>query len=471
MAGRTAASGVTPVQRLRRRALWRAEAGLPDRAVLVEWFPIAELEHEKEAARRIRGLCHVHLLRLLDFGVADARNAYALSEAPDGVDLFTVLRAAPIELPPFFGVAVAQGVTRALGAIAKVSSHGRRRAGGHGRVNQGTVFVGWDGSVRLLAFAPAGRSGTRHQEDMIAPELRLSERLLTPAADVYAMGALLRGLLPAASLRRPSVDRLLRRCLHVQADQRMSLHSLELALQELLFELQAPMSLGNALGDLLGQCCPRAAPDLLDTDWGENTGDAYLALPPTLVPLSPSTVPLSPMWLRTAAPKRRGALSTGSRIAVTAALGLGALAALMAWTLSHNESTGTPLTSPLPVQQASLAALAPVLENAPPKALPLLHPGSMAMPWQGLRLSIERQHLDSLRLSLLLRLYNPGREAITPDLSALRLFIGDTDAVGLAPLSPPVLTVGGGRRQEVQVFFQVPVLVPSPLSGWLRAAP
>lgn len=443
---RPPASGSTPAQRLRRRALWRGEAGLPDRPVLVEWFPIAEHEHERDAARRLRGLCHVHLLRLLDIGTADARSAYAVSEAPDGVDLFTVLRAAPGELPPFWGVAVLAAVARALTATGGHLAHGKRRHGGHGRVNLGTIFVGWDGSVRLLAYSPLGTTGAGGSgrfDDNVAPELRLSERLLTSAADVYALGSLLRELLPPAALRRRNVARLIRRCLHVQADQRIALSTLGDAFEELLLELRAPAGRAQAIGEVLGRYCPRATTDLIDADWGEHTGDGYPALPPTLAPLSASTVMLSPTWLRPLPPKKPPPVGRLRQLVIPTVLGLSSLAAL--WALSPPAAPLLPAASAARVDPPPIATIPD--EAATPLGL------------AGLRVSIERIDSQPDRITLLARLVNPSRQPIATQLDGLLLDLdgapGQPPQAALRPAPSPPITVGAGRVQEVQLHFPI----------------
>jgi hypothetical protein len=441
------ASGSTPAQRLRRRALWRGEAGLPDRPVLVEWFPLADFEHERAAARRVRGLCHVHLLRLLDIGLADARNAYAVSEAPDGVDLFTVLRAAPGELPPFFGVSVVRQVARALLALEKHLLSSPRRHGGHGRVNLGTVFVGWDGSVKLLAFAPLGPLGSSGRaEESGAPELRLSDRLLTSAADVYALGVLLRELLPPSALRRREFQRLMRRCLHTQADQRIALSTLELALEELLIELRAPLHRAQAIGEVLGRSCPRATTDLVDADWGEHTGDGYPALPPTLAPLSASTVLLSPAWLRAQPPEKSARRSLMRRLAAPLGLGFGiaALAGLSLWGLG---AQSPPIARAQPIEPPPIAATEEPVAPPPSELLP------------GLRTSIERIERTPQQIAITLRLTNPTAQPIAANTSALRLALRSAPEATLEPLSSPTLTVGAGRVQELRLTFYDPQLL------------
>lgn len=444
-APRSQAAGGTVVPRLRRRALFRGEAGLPDRSVLVEWFPAADLVAERRAARRVAGLCHVHLLRLIDIGAMDSRSAYAVSEAPDGVDLFNVLRAAPFELPPWWGAAVVLAVTRALCALERQLSRGPRAGCGHGRVNQGTVFVGWDGGVRLLAFSPAGSAS--HRPEDIAPELRLSDRLLTSAADVYALGALLRDLLPVAARRRKEAARLLRRCLYPQAEKRIGLSALAAACEELLYEWQAPTERASAIGDVLSQCCPRATVDLLDADWNSSVSDGYPALPPTLAPLSPSTVQLSPSWLRPAAPAAKRNLSRVGAAVLPPAVALCALAALSLW--------GRPrpaLPPPLASAPAAIAERAVDAAREPPSQSPLR--------LEGLRLSIEHVSSEPGRVALVVRLTNPGPVPVAPDLSMLRLSVAGAGLWGLAPLSPPALAVGAGRTQAAQLFFPWPATAP-----------
>ena len=81
-------------QRMRRRAIFAGEGNLPDREVLLDWFPAHLLPVEARRTRALRTVRHIHLLRLFDLGLADPRTAYAISEAPNGVDLSTLLRAA-----------------------------------------------------------------------------------------------------------------------------------------------------------------------------------------------------------------------------------------------------------------------------------------------------------------------------------------------------------------------------------------
>ena len=359
-------SATTPHVRLRRRALLRADPGLPDRPVLIEWFARADLD-AAEAARR-QGACHVHLLRLHHIGFADARTAYAISEAPAGVDLHTVCRAAPEKLPAWWAVAVVAAAARGLGALHQ---HLQRRGGtAHGGIELGTLFVSWSGAVQLLAYAPPVLPSLAPT----APEVLAAPRLITPAADVYALGAVLRALLPQAALARGPLQRLVRRCLLPHADERPALPAVQAALEAALWELDAPLGRAAAIGELLGRVCPRAATvDLADAEWGDSALASFATLPATLFPLNPlstGAVPLSPTWV-TAAPEptvspvpppaprsSRRTLAVGAAALGAALLGSGAL-----WLAgTSSPAPGAPGSAQLAPSGSGL----PVLAGSPP---------------------------------------------------------------------------------------------------------
>lgn len=463
-----ASSGTTPrtlspptldTPRVRRRALWRGEAGLPDRAVLVDWFPVSQLASEQAAASRVRGCQHAHLLSLIALGAADARTAYAISEASEGVDLSTVARAAPFELPPWWSVHVVACLCRGLLHLVEAQTRRRLAARGHGRINVSNIFLGWNGRVQLLSFAPAAGS-SRHDESL-APELRLSERLLSPAADVYALATLLRQLLPAAVLARPGCSRLLRAALLRQAEQRLSLAALHSGLQALSLELSAPLSRVAAVGEVVARFCPPARVDLLETDWGESTGDGLAALPPSLAPFATAPVSLSPTWYRRPAPaaaNRR--LPFSAWLAVP--LGLTALTLAGLW-LSSPPSSGvatdrpTPSAPPLIAPAAKPEAAAPagppaVSERETAAVAPLLPPASLA----GLRVAVSglswtqggRPGETLARAQV--RLSNPGHDVLHADLRELVL-VGPGGVV-LRPQPSPqllgssIIAVGPGRQ-------------------------
>ena len=489
------ASGSTPrvlmsvasadLPRVRRRALWRGEAGLPDLPVLVEWFPIGQLASERSAAQRVRGVCHAQLLRLIAIGPADARSGFAVSEASDGVDLATVARAAPGELPAWWAIHVIAQLTRAVQFLIDVQQRRGLPCVGHGRISANTVFVGWNGSVQLLAFSAA--SGSGRGDETLAPELRASERLLTPAADVYALAVLLRQLLPSSALMRPATSRLLRRALHSQADQRLALPAFCASLQALLLDLQAPLFRAQALGEILGRFCPRASVDLLETDWGESTGDGLAALPPSLAPLSASPVSLSPTWYQRIAPPAAVApVQPRLRrlLSFLAALGLvcvGLLVISLTWlSLSSRPLvTSAPQSPPPPNAASSIAAVRPV-EPPWPAALTVEN----ADAFSGLRLELGRMEPRSARESTQavawVHLSNPGRTAQTVDLRALRVRnragqilrpILDLDVAAAAQVS-----VGAGRRLSRRLAFVPEVsdtagALPAPAESTLTQRP
>lgn len=509
--------------RVRRRALWRGEGGLPDQPALVEWFPATQLPSEHAAAERVRGLCHAQLLRLLAIGAADARSGYAVSEASDGVDLATVSRAAPGDLPGWWAVHVIAQLCRAVQFL--VDAQGRRGlvCRGHGRISESSVFVGWNGSVQLLAFAAS--AGPLRAEETMAPELRASDRFLSPAADVYALAVLLRQLLPAQVASRPAFGRLLRRALHPQADQRLALSAFARSLQSLLSDLQAPLARARAIGDVLGRYCPRASADLLETDWGESTGDGLAALPPSLAPLAEAPVSLSPTWYqRPASPKAQAQAPDRrrARTAVAVAAVLGVTIGCALWLgLRTNEPTLpgvaadpptaadlTPAKTVIASRNAGAAtsafhpqapAVEPGLQLSNPQtfgelridlrvdargdwrtrqrsALPHALPRNAANDSANDSASIlastrsgNRPHSPESLLHVWVGLSNPGRAAQTVDLRQLRALTAD--GVRLQPLqgadgpSPAVVTVGAGRRVSRMLAFGPDVSDTAPASS------
>lgn len=465
---RTLSPATLDTPRVRRRALWRGEAGLPDRSVLVDWFPIGQLGSEQAAADRVRSLSHVHLLSLIAIGASDARTAYAISEASEGVDLATVSRAAPGELPPWWSVQVIASLSRAVSYLVEQQSRRRLAALGHGRINASIIFIGWNGRVQLLAFAPA--AGSSRHDETVAPELRLSDRLLSPAADVYALAMLLRQLLPPSALARPGCSRLLRRALHRQSEQRLSLAALHSGLMALSFELAAPHARVAALGDVVGRFCPPARVDLLETDWGESTGDGLAALPPSLAPFATAPVSLSPTWYRRPSPSpARKKTPLAYWLGGVAGLGLLALGGL--W-LGHSQAGDSGVQSLQPTQQPVAGAgerepglAVPLGEALSPRPEPSLAPAR----------TVELASLAGLRVALtwlaggaearaagpgiraLVRLSNPGHAVIAADLR--QLAVTGKGGVVLRPQpptglsGPPVITVGPGRQVSLTLSF------------------
>lgn len=493
-------SATTPHLRLRRRALLRADPGLPERPVLIEWFARADLD-VVEAARR-QGACHVNLLRLHHIGVADARTAYAISEAPAGVDLHTVCRAAGEKLPAWWAVAVVAAAARGLGALHQ---HLQRRGGAaHGGIELGTLFVAWNGAVQLLAYAPPVLPSLA---PAVAPEVLAAPRLATPAADVYALGTVLRALLPQAALARGPLQRLVRRCLLPHADERPALSAVQAALEAALWELAAPLGRAAAIGELLGRLCPRAATvDLADAEWGDSALASFATLPATLFPLNPlstGAVPLSPTWM-TAAPEptvsripppaprssRRtlfvGAVALGVALLGGSALWLAGASGLtppapapdstkLAPSLSSfppirsagsppapsglppAATAGSPPASAPSPSGLSLAATAGSSSGAVPASVPLVA-GASSVSWGALRLQILHVTTEADRLRVQLRLTNPGPRPLPAPLSDLTIGLGRRQP----PAPPPPLTLGAGRTAVVTLdYSEAPAEAPA----------
>jgi hypothetical protein len=458
--------------RLRRRALLRGDAGLPERPVLIEWFPRAELDRA-EAERR-KGACHVHLLRLHHVGLADPRTAYAISEAPAGVDLHTVWRAGGGQLPIWWPVAVVAAACRGLQALHQ---HLQQRGGAaHGGIELHTVFVAWSGAVQLLAYAPPGQPAL---PQLVAPEVRAGARLRTAAADVYALGAVLKTLLPPAALHRGALARLVRRCLAPHAEERPALPALQAGLLAALYELEMPLGRATAIGEVLGRVCPRAATvDLADAEWGDGAVPGFATLPATLSPLSPlssGVVPLSPTWVMSPldttvhsgdrvaplAPPRRS-----PRVLLGATVGLALVGAAVLWrsaappprpaaTIARPPVPPAPPVPPVPPAPPA-AAVVPA-----PASVPLV-PGAASVRWGGLRLQILRVVAEAARLRVDLRLTNPGPQPIAAPLAALTLTAGPGAGPGqarpLPPEPPPPILVGAGRTTALTLAF--PALPP-----------
>lgn len=493
----------TAAPRLRRRALLRADAGLPERPVLIEWLPRSELD-AVEAERR-KGACHANLLRLHHVGLADARTAYLISEAPAGVDLLTVHRAAAGQLPAWWGVAVVAAAARGLSALHQ---HLQRRGGAaHGGIELGTLFVAWSGAVQLLAYAPRGQAATA------APELQAAPRLITPAADVHALATVLKALLPAAALARGPLPPLIRRCLLPHAEQRPALSALAAALETVLWELEAPLGRATAIGEILGGVCPRqATADLADAEWGDSALASFATLPATLFPLSPlstGAVQLSPTWAmappeptltvdRRTVPPPAPASRRGPLIFAGATLGLALLGGVALWGAAEPERPLAPPTAGGPAvggsrADGSAAAANPVVLPSPLRAAPgggagatpagagaaltaagsALGPAPARVPlsaaassvrWGALRLQILQVHPAPSGLRVQLRLTNPTARPLQAELATLTA--GPQRASERQPPQPlpPPLLIGGGRTILYSLDYLLPAAAePGPL--------
>ena len=121
------------------------------------------------------------------------------------------------------------------------------------------------GRVQVLVFAPLARPLL--VDDPIAPEVRQSHRLCSPAADVYSLATVL-SMLP---LERPLPEALLRACALPIATCRKAAHAVPLLsqLDETLGGLGAPLPQVERIGAELHRLIPAArSRDSSDGEWG-----------------------------------------------------------------------------------------------------------------------------------------------------------------------------------------------------------
>lgn len=482
-----AATAMLGPARRRRRALLRGDSGLPDRPVLLEWFPIEELD--ARAASEARGLCHVHLLRLHQVGLVDARTAFALSEAPLGVDLATIVRASKEALPAWWSVSVVAAVGRGLKALhPHLQQRGCGR--GHGGVGLSTVFVSGSGAVQLLAFVPQRRSLSSQAaaEEVQAPELRFSGHLLTPAADVFALAALLRELLPPGARGRGALGRLLGRCLSPHPEQRPALPSVLRALEALSLELSpvdgaeaGPLVRAAAVGDIVTKRCPPVS-DFAEGEPMEGTTAGLPVLTRTLRALSSPTIASSGTWEMVAeepAPPRPrprprlGWTAAAGSIGLCAALGALVTLGAVRWPRASQASQKDPGAQATQAPGAAEREGAAIGPATGPRAsldegLPLAVGARAAS--SSLRVQLVRLLRTGDRLRLQLRLGNPTASPQTVELSALRLVARDPARPPLPAQPHAPVEIGAGRGQLVEVDFVLPDVASTGVPGGPDAA-
>jgi eukaryotic-like serine/threonine-protein kinase len=184
--------------------VWAARDLLLDRAVAVKVLGPAfagdgraaeRLRREARAAGRLE---HPNIARVLDLG-EDGGRPYLVMELLEGESLAERIgRGGPM--------APAEAA-RVVAAVADALEAAHRAGVVHRDVKPGNVFLGVDGSVKVLDFGIATAAGETALTtgDLIgtaaylAPERALGHRA-TPAADVYALGVVLYELLAG---RRP----------------------------------------------------------------------------------------------------------------------------------------------------------------------------------------------------------------------------------------------------------------------------
>lgn len=446
-------------QRWRRRAVLAGTEGQPERTVLVEWFSVSDLHPAQ--IEPLRGFCHINLLRLHQFGQSDGQTAYAISEAPLGLDLATIAKTAQVKLPAWWAVAVLCDAARGLRMLHQFLA-GRGVPRGHGAVDASSLFVSASGRVQVLTFAPLMKVSLT--EDSIAPEVRHGARFATAASDVYSLAALLLAL----PLDRPLPDallRLLRRCQTPHAEKRPTMSLLCETLAEARWLLGAPLNLAERLGSELSRLLPATrSRDLADGDWGSIGPVTFGPLPKTLYPLSPTAVSLSATW--DAAPAVDLALppprAWSWRWTLAVALATVAGGAL-AWLVDRGV-VSTPRPQPTVSQPVGkLAALAP--QQSLPERL-LVRAGEKGQ-LGGLRCQILRSasSVEGLRLTLLL--VNGTTRSLLLDPMSLRVSAA-SDSQSFAPEPIAALVLPPGLMQTVELRFVMPQLPAGGLRLWLQ---
>lgn len=419
--------------RWRRKAVLASTGQQPERTVLVEWFPLSELVPGQ--LKPLLHLVHFNLLRLHQFGPADAKTAYVLSDAPLGVDVLSVVKAAKAGLPAFWAVAVILEAARGLAALHDQVRH-KGLPRGHGTLDPSTIFVSPTGRVQLLCFAPPLK--TDDAGNTIAPEVRRHPRLNTPAADVFSLSAILRDLplqepLPAACLS------FLSRGMSLRLERRPTLPCFAEQLAAWLPRLGAPLK--SAIGSELARILPTSPrKDLAEIEWS-NTGPAQFGpLPKTLSPLSSTAVSLSATWdtVPPQQPKRHFSV-LWALLFTSLCVGLGAVVCATWDTLP---------ASPKPARATHFLRL----PSAPSSSVAWpLRPGEHAE-IQGVRVSILSAESTDRGFKLRLLLVNPtgGVQPFDPS----RLHIQGLGGQQVTPTEPPPpIDLPPGRMKTMEVLL------------------
>jgi eukaryotic-like serine/threonine-protein kinase len=187
--------------------VWAARDLLLGRAVAVKVLGGA-LAGDGRAAERLRRearaaarLEHPSIARMLDLGEQDGR-PYLVMELLDGESLAARIDRAGAMAPP--------EAARVVVAVADALEAAHRAGVVHRDVKPGNVFLTSGGEVKVLDFgiaSAAGEAALTTGEMLGTPAYLAPERVLghpaTPAADIYALGAVLYELLAG---RRPFDD-------------------------------------------------------------------------------------------------------------------------------------------------------------------------------------------------------------------------------------------------------------------------
>ncbi|HMU38145.1 MAG TPA: hypothetical protein PKE31_03960 [Pseudomonadota bacterium] len=430
--------------RWRRKAVLAGGEHQPERTMLVEWFPLSELLPHHLLP--LRNVIHHNLLRFHECGPADPKTAYAMSDAPLGLDLATIVKTAGEKLPVWWGVAVLCEAARGLVALHdQLRQRGFPK--GHGAVDASCIFVSPQGRVQVLCFAPLCKPSALH--DPIAPEVRKSWRLATVASDVYSLCVLLKSL----PLREPlpeALSSLSDRGISVHAEKRPTLLCIFRVLSAELLNLGAPLALSEHIGLELSRVLPAAKTgDATGSDWGNAGPATFGPLPKTLSPLAATAVSLSATW-DTVLPNPPSPNKVRFPWATIAPLVC--LCTLVCAWLAWAPFDATP--SPLKQAAAHVRMLRP-----PPPPLPAILPVAIGASgqWRDLRVSILRKHDTEEEQRLLLLVINPTQTKQTLDPETVRLTTNSSPTE--APLSAqpqPLVELLAGQMQTVELRFHLP---------------
>lgn len=453
--------------RWRKRAVLAGVEGQAERTVLVEWFSVADLVSSQLAP--LRSVCHSNLLRLHQFGQSDGKTAYAISEAPLGLDLLQVARTLPGKLPAWWAVSVVHEAARGILALHQHLAR-RGRARGHGALDASCVFVSSAGRVQVLAFAPLPRhvSSDVLGEDPIAPEVRRGSKLAMAASDVYSLATLLLSL----PIDRPLPDallRLLRRGQSVFAEKRPTLTLLIQQLGDARWQLGAPLALAERIGAELGRLLPTTRSQSLgESEWGSAGPVSFGPLPKTLYPLSATAVSLSATW--DAAPQVDVQPTPGRRRVWPLALLVGSLAVLGGvggWLMGKRSGPSeNPLAVPSPSVVRSPLPIQKLRGALPePSSSLRVRPGERGS-LGGLRVSVLRSEAGEGGLLLSLLLVNGSTQPLRLDPMSLRVS-ASPDAQAFAPEPSPLLSLSPGQMQSLALRFVGPLSIGG-LSLWLQ---
>jgi serine/threonine-protein kinase len=162
----------------------------------------------KGEARVLAGLNHPNIVQVQDFGVHDGQ-FYLVLERLEGCDLLRLLRAVNGPLPAGIALRIAVQVAEALGhAHTFVEPDGSARQIIHRDISPSNVFVGADGTVKVLDFGVAkvlsacelhNTQTYRGKFGYMAPE-QLEAQPFDCRVDVFALGVLLHEMLTGRRL-------------------------------------------------------------------------------------------------------------------------------------------------------------------------------------------------------------------------------------------------------------------------------